>query len=385
LKSADSMPAAVLFVDDEPHLLDGIARSLRNHFDVRTATSAAEGLRVLRASGPFAVVVSDMRMPEMNGAQFLAKVREVAPDTVRIILSGQSDLAQTIAAVNEGNIFRFLSKPCDSQSLLAAVAMAVEQYRLINAEKVLLEHTLTGAVNVLIEILSVVAPAAYSRARRLQRYLVALAANLQLADNWQWPLAALLSQIGCICLPKETVAKAEAGQPLTEEEHRLFESHPQMAAKMLEAIPRLETVAAIVASQNSALTDAEVFCELRGLEAKSIGCILLHAAVEFDRQTNMGSSAGAASQALRDAKVRLPAELWDALGTLPVAGRERASRSLRLIDLAPGMLLEEPLITRKGMCLVPAGHEVTAALLLRLRGIDSDIQVQEPFRVQVPC
>src|SRR5580693_8048611 len=166
------MPAAVLFVDDEPHLLDGIARSLRAHFDIRTASSAAMGLQIVKGSGPFSVVVSDMRMPEMNGAQFLSKVREAAPDTVRIILSGQSDMQQTIAAVNEGNLFRFLSKPCDTQSLLAAIGMAVEQHELITAEKVLLEQTLTGAVNVLIEILSIVTPSAYSRARRLERYVV---------------------------------------------------------------------------------------------------------------------------------------------------------------------------------------------------------------------
>jgi DNA-binding NtrC family response regulator len=114
------MSAAVLFVDDEPHLLEGITRSLRTHFDIRTASSAAQGLQIVKTCGPFAVVVSDMRMPEMNGAQFLSQVRQYAPDTVRIILSGQADMQQTIAAVNEGNIFRFISKPCDTRSLLAA-------------------------------------------------------------------------------------------------------------------------------------------------------------------------------------------------------------------------------------------------------------------------
>jgi CheY-like chemotaxis protein len=377
------MSATVLFVDDEPHLLDGIARSLRNHFTVRTAISAAEGLRLLKAHGPFAVVVSDMRMPEMNGAQFLAKVREASPDTVRIILSGQSDMQQTIAAVNEGNIFRFLSKPCDSQSLLAAVATGIEQHRLITAEKVLLEHTLTGAVNVLIEVLSVVTPSAYSRARRLQRYATALAAALNLGDNWQWSLSALLSQIGCVSLPRETAARFEAGQEVTEEERRLYDSHPQMAAKMLEAIPRLETVAAIVASQNSPLSEALVFGNIKALDALSIGRILLHAAVEFDLQIMAGRSASAAAEALRKAKASFPSSVLEALGNLAIDGRERMIRSIRLIDLAPGMLLDEPLVTRKGFCLIPAGHEVTAALLARLRGIDSTVQVQEPFRVQV--
>lgn len=378
------MSASVLFVDDESHLLDGIARALRNHFDIRTATSGAEGLRVLQAAGPFAVVVSDMRMPEMDGAQFLGKVRELAPDTVRIILSGQADMQQTIAAVNEGNIFRFLTKPCDTQGLLAAVGMAAEQHRLITAEKVLLEQTLTGAVSVLVDILSAVTPSAYSRARRLQRYVVGLTARLDLGDNWQWPLAALLSQIGFISLPKEAVANFEAGQPLTEEEHRLFESHPQMAANMLEAIPRLETVAAIVARQNAALTEGEVFGNLKGLDATAIGCVLLHAAVEFDRQIMAGRSATAASEALRQAKAHLSPAILEALSNLPIAGRERALQSVRLIDLAPGMLLDEPLITSKGVCLVPAGHEVTVALLARLRGIHSNIQVKEPFRVQIP-
>jgi CheY-like chemotaxis protein len=377
------MTASILFVDDEPHLLEGITRSLHNHFDIRTATSGAEGLQVLKGYGPFAVVVSDMRMPQMNGAQFLGKVRELAPDTVRIILSGQADLQQTIAAVNEGNIFRFLSKPCDTKSLLAALGMAVHQYALINAEKVLLEHTLIGAVNVLIDILGFVLPSAYSRARRLQRYVVALAGALQMGNNWQWPLAASLSQIGFISLPRDTAAQFEAGQELPDEERRLLESHPQMAAKMLDSIPRLETVAAIVASQNSPLTEAQVFGEPKQLDAKSAGCLLLHAAVAFDRQVTSGGTALAAVAALRKAKVRLPPAILDALRDLPIATCERVLRSIRLRDLAPGMQLDEPLMSRRGACLAPAGHEVTVAMLARLRGIDSTIEVQEPFRVRV--
>src|SRR5208282_5972980 len=100
------MSERVLFVDDEPQVLEGIQRSLRKQVAIHTATSGAEGLRLLSEMGPFAVVVSDMRMPIMSGAQFLARVREQTPDTVRMILSGHADLAATIAAVNEGHIYR---------------------------------------------------------------------------------------------------------------------------------------------------------------------------------------------------------------------------------------------------------------------------------------
>ena len=140
------MSERVLFVDDEPQVLDGIQRSLRKHIDVQTAASGADGLRLLAEAGPFALVVSDMRMPNMDGAQFLAKAREKSPDTVRMILSGQADLEATIAAVNEGHIYRFLSKPCPADKLLAAIEDGLNQHRLLTAEKVLLEQTLSGCV-----------------------------------------------------------------------------------------------------------------------------------------------------------------------------------------------------------------------------------------------
>jgi hypothetical protein len=316
--------------------------------------------------------------------QFLAKVRDLNPDSVRMILSGQSDLAATIAAVNEGNIFRFLNKPCAPQVLLAAVGMGVEQYQLITAQRVLLEQTLSGAVNMLIEILSVVSPAAYARARRLQRYVLALAAALELRDQWHWSLAASVSQIGCVSLPKDALSKIEAGEALSEEEQCLYDAHPQMAGKMLEAIPRLEDVAAIVAGQNGSLSDLEIPEDRRHWGVRTSGRILLRAASEFDQRMLRGMAATAAAEDLKCANTLLPNVVIDALRSLQIGARERVMRQVRLLDLAPGMLFDEALVTDKGACLVPAGQEVTPTLLLRLRGLADRVQFKEPFRVQVP-
>jgi response regulator RpfG family c-di-GMP phosphodiesterase len=209
------MSERVLFVDDEPQVLEGIQRSLRKQVDLCTAPGGAQGLVLLREAGPFALVVADMRMPVMNGAQFLAKVREQSPDTVRMILSGQADLPATIAAVNEGHIYRFLSKPCPAEQLLGAVADGLKQHRMITAERVLLEQTLSGAVKMLIEILGMVSPAASSRAARLQRYVLELAEALAAPVQWQWGLAAQLSQIGCVTLPKG-IRLVPSGQEVTD-------------------------------------------------------------------------------------------------------------------------------------------------------------------------
>jgi response regulator RpfG family c-di-GMP phosphodiesterase len=373
----------VLFVDDEPQMLDAVQRSLRKQVDVKTAGGGVEGLRVLREEGPFALVVSDMRMPVMNGAQFLAKVREQEPDTVRMILSGQSDFEATIAAVNEGHIYRFLSKPCPADQLLAAVQDGLGQHRLLTAEKILLEQTLSGAVKMLIEILGMVCPAASSRAARLQRYVTELSGALGMPGRWQWGLAAHVSQIGCVALPQEILFKVEVGQTLTDEERGLYESHPEVAAKLLAAIPRLEDVAAIVASQVAPLNFSGLPDDLRQWDIRSAGELLLRTSMEYDRLLTRGLKSEAVTDSLRASKYGLPPSVLKALLCLSNAGPERIVRQVRLKDLVIGMILDEDLVSAKGIRLVPSGAEVTRTLLIRLASIASGVGVAEPFRVLV--
>ena len=124
--------------------------------------------------GPFAVIVADRSMPGMDGIQLLAKVKACSPNTVRMMLTGNADMQTAIDAVNEGHIFRFLTKPCPPESLTASLQAAIEQYRLITAERELLEKTLRGSVKVLCEVLSVVKPTAFGRASRITRYVTAV-------------------------------------------------------------------------------------------------------------------------------------------------------------------------------------------------------------------
>ena len=130
----------VLFVDDEPQLLESLEDALRRTFAVSTALGGRAGLTALQNDGPFAVVVSDFQMPGMNGAEFLAKARIVAPATVRVLLTGQASVQNAIAAVNDGNVFRFLTKPCPPSDLIRAIEHALEQARLITADRDLLER-----------------------------------------------------------------------------------------------------------------------------------------------------------------------------------------------------------------------------------------------------
>ena len=129
------MAGRILFVDDEPAVLDGYRRMLHYEFQVSTAVGGEVGLSMIHDCGPYCVVISDMRMPGMNGAEFLSQVRQKSPETVRMLLTGGTDLNAAIDAVNEGNIFRFLTKPCTKEALVEAIHIGLAQHESITAEK----------------------------------------------------------------------------------------------------------------------------------------------------------------------------------------------------------------------------------------------------------
>ena len=173
------MKPRVLFVDDDPDILNGFKRQLHTRFDVDIALGGEEGLSAVGSRGPYAVIVADMGMPDMDGIQFLGQVKKSAPETVRIMLTGHSDAQTAIDAVNQGNIFRFLTKPCMHYVLVDILNAGVEQYHLVMAEKELLEKTLKGSLKVLTGVLSVVNPSAFGRASRVQRVVRDLVAVLE--------------------------------------------------------------------------------------------------------------------------------------------------------------------------------------------------------------
>jgi DNA-binding NtrC family response regulator len=127
------MSNKILFVDDESNILDAYKRQLKKQFPVETALGAEEGLNAITKKGPFAVIVSDLRMPGMDGNQFLAKVKEAAPESIRMMLTGYADFKTAMEAINSGSIFRLLTKPCAKETLADALSEGIEQYKKNNA------------------------------------------------------------------------------------------------------------------------------------------------------------------------------------------------------------------------------------------------------------
>lgn len=380
-----TMNDKILFVDDDANLLAAVKRRLRKEFDIAAAVGPEQGLEMAQTDGPFAVVVADMRMPGMNGIEFLSEIKLRSPDTVRMMLTGNADLQTAIDAVNEGNIYRFLTKPCPQEIMVRALEAGLEQYRLITAERELLEKTLMGSLKMLSEILSLVNPLAFSRATRVRRYVQHIGQQRQSPPGWwQYEVAALLSQIGCVTLSADLLDKVYARATLSDDEQQAVANHPVVASNLLSKIPRLEQIAQMVANQQ------KPFCLFPTLEtlpaadkAIAFGAQILKVVLDFDQFVINGMSKQDALARLRTHPEEYNPELVAQLSGFHLDDVGEIAKMLRVKDLKTGMIADSDIRAHNGLLLVPKGQEISYPVLERLRNFARQIGIVEPVRVLV--
>ncbi|MCI4187748.1 response regulator [Dickeya dianthicola] len=369
----DTTLPRVLCVDDEPNVLAAMERNLFGEFNVVVAPSGEAGLDAVRWGQRFAVIMSDMRMPGMDGATFLAKAREISPDSVRILLTGQADVESSIAAINKGAIFRYLCKPCPKEELISALNDAVSQYRLVCAEKELLATTLTASVKTLTEVLAMVAPWAFQRAAFAQSCVHHALLKLEWPDEWIYTIAASLSQIGCVGIPADIVQADAAQRAITEDEKKLLQEHPDVAGRLVENIPRLKLVAEIIRHQAKSAPSNAPTEVIRGSH-------LLRAALELERHTARGLSLEHPREILLAARPPIPEYIIKSLTDFRanVAG----VRTARIDELKPGWVVDEDIRTTNDLMVLTKGHELTDTAISALQRLLTANAIKEPIRVR---
>lgn len=361
----EAVAEKILLVDDEQNVLRASERLLHNRFETDAAVGGTEALTAIKTKGPYAVVLSDMRMPIMDGLELLTKVKYLAPDTIRIMLTGYADVKTALAAVNEGNIFRLLTKPCDKQTLIAALTAGLTQYRLVTSEKDILEKTLAGSLAVLTEVLSMASPAAFSRAMRLRRYIGHIVTKLSLPNRWKFELAAMLSQLGCVTLAPETIDAVYAGTPLSPKEQALYDTHPKIAWDLLKNIPRIESVAWMIAHQGQPDT-VEGDISDPELAERRLGAQLLAVTLAFDTRVRQGSSRSEAACSL-GRRHDLDSRIMLALVEVEPEDREKKVHTCRIEEISPGMVIDKDVRTEAGFLVIARNQEVTPSVILKLK------------------
>ena len=383
------MEPQILFVDDDPNILAAYTRVLRRRYHILTAQGGEEGLQVIQAEGPFAVVVADMRMPGMDGVVFLSHVRNFNPDTVRIMLTGNVNLGTAVEAVNRGNIFRFLTKPCEPDVLATALDDALGMYRLVIAEHELLEKTLKGSIDLLVELLSTLDPLSFGRATSSAERSERIARLMHAENPWVVSLATVLSQIGVLTIPTTLMVKARGGGLLNPSEREVLDRVPEIGSNLLRHIPRLEDVANVIHYMNKNFNGSGYPKDALAGEEIPIGARILRVVFDYQDLEPKKRNMREAIEHMRSRKAWYDPAVVSALEQVmreePGAIDDfEKPRTLPLRDLRVGHMLHHGVFTADGLLVVPEGTILGPSHLEKMRNFARLSGLKEPIWVTGP-
>jgi len=366
----------VLLVDDENEILEALALQLSRDHKVLTAENGDDALRVLADHGPIAAVISDLRMPGMDGVELLRRVQLEYPDTTRVLHTAQSDLNAAIAAINDGGVYRYLSKPVKSDELRATVHDAVELHGRSTTERHLLDTTLKSSISAVFGCLELASPTAFARAGRIRTRVADLCQIMQLEALWEIEVAAMASQLGAVTIPPSVLAKLDRGLPCTEEEQRMVDAMPGVAVELLKGIPMMEDVLEIVRGLGPQRVTNPDKPQSPLIEA---AIDVIRTAMDFETLESRGmevESAIAVLECREESAMRVLNALREVNGLVKVA--ERQVRGLKVADLEVGMRVAEDIAATNGLVLIGRGMVVTSLLLDRLDNYARMIEIIEP-------
>ncbi len=416
----DAPRGVILCVDDEPNILSALNRLLRRAgHTVVTAESGAAGLELLDQH-PVDMVISDMRMPQMSGDEFLRHVAERSPDTVRILLTGFSDLQSTIKAVNDGKIYRYLSKPWDDEELRscigevlhvrllereraemqAVIAQQNEELRGLNErleEKVeartrQLREAYQEAISVFGQIIELHEQSASGHGRRVARIAreVGKVLGLQRRELQDLYFAALLHDIGKLGMDSELLAKPQ--NRLSESERETLRKHALLGPGLLAPLPPLEGACKLIRSHHERLDGSGYPDGLAG-DAIPLGARIVAAVNDFDGMI-AGTLTGSRHQrgeALAYLQSRA-GSVYDGRVVKALARvvkrddeveRTTSDLTLSTAELAPGMELLRDVRAETGIVLLAAGTVLSAALIGKLTQFESELTGRLELHVRV--
>jgi putative two-component system response regulator len=297
ISTAASKPR-VLFVDDEPAVLDSLRRSVRREFAADVASNADHGLDCLRRGGPYCIVVSDMRMPGMEGAEFLATVRTISPESVRVMLTGCDEMEVAVRAVNDGRIFKFLSKPVPTEVLLECLRTCMAHYREEREQKQVMASTIhaleqldIGTLTAFARAIDANSPWTAGHSERVTAMALRIAHRMGLPakDLQIVHRGALLHDIGKIGTPPAILDKPGK---LEDWENEIMQNHVRVGIRILEPIDCFRDMLCVVAQHHERLDGSGYPAGLKGeqisLHARIVAIADAYDALTSDRPYRKG-------------------------------------------------------------------------------------------------
>ena len=353
----------ILCVDDEEAILRGFKLNLNNKFELHFASDGIEGLELFKREGGFATVLSDMRMPRMSGAEMLHEIKKIDSEVVTVLLTGHTDFESAMAAVNDGNVFRMLSKPCPPDVLRKVLKDAIEQYDLITSKRILLDQTLRGAVDALAQSLAITQPLFFGRAQRVRRMANGLAEAVQLVESWRVGVAAIFSQLAYLSIPNHLSESVYYRKDLKPELKAMLKDLPEETLKIIDLIPGLTDIREILQR-----IDIQPKFEVDDGSGIRTAASILRVALDYDYYQEQGHADALIIQTLISRADTYDQKITEALSQFIDA--DSNSYSLEEIDtkdLAEGMRLNQDLLLEDSMLIASSGADIDRSLLKIVR------------------
>ncbi len=376
----------ILIVDDEPNILSSIRRQLKGVYDLATAESGKDALEIISKNKKFIVIISDYMMPQMNGAEFLARARELSPDSIRIMLTGQADMEAVIRVVNESNIFRFLTKPCPPEVLQKNINDAIEQHRLKTVEKDLLTRTLGGGLQVITDLLVLIKPKAFNRSLRVKDMIHKILLQMPSENAWQIEVAAMLSLIGCVTVPDSILEKVYTNSEMTPEESIIYKLHTKTSSELITRIPRLEKVAGILAHQEKNYDGSGFPATPLAGEEIPLGARMLKIALDYDTLAQMDMNTDRIMEIMHGREGFYDPEILAVLDKVIHIKDEKKKYILQkktVAELNNGMYLAENVVSTSGIIIGEKKQLITKTLITTLGNYAGHREIKEPISVLV--
>jgi CheY-like chemotaxis protein len=368
-----------MLVDDTPanlKLLEDIL--LQQRYEVQSFPNGRLALGAIEIHPPDLILL-DVNMPEMTGYEVCEKLKSAprSSDIPVIFISALHDTEDIVKGFRSGGA-DYISKPFQIEEVQARVETHLKLRSVLQAERDLLEKTLSGAVAVLLELVQATSPSLVSRSHSIREMVLSVARKLNLEAFWQYELAAMLSLIGCVALPERLFEKAYGCQKLSADEAAMFRAHPEAGARLLSNIPRLEAVAEIIRLQQTLHPGSSIPDDVR------VGVDLLQLALELDQRIYRDIDFPAAVKGIRETG-RFNPRMVDALADYCPTDAPFDLRQIMTTDISAGMILDEDIVSASTNVLIcKAGLLFTDLWIERLENFARNHGVQKWVRVRVP-
>ena len=375
--------ANILVVDDVAENLQVLAGMLKEQGYIPRPVPSGKMALLAARSEPPDLILLDITMPEMNGYEVCEELKRdtALKDIPVLFISALSETIDKVRAFQAGGV-DYVTKPFQFEEVCARVRTHLELRRSQLELQTLLTKTFVGSLKTMTDILSIVDPVLFDRSNRIKRYVRSMSETLALSPGraWHYEMAAMLSQIGCVAVPKDILQKKQEGGKLSDEEERAFRMHPGVAADLIGGIPRLETVVAVLKAQLDPIK-GEPLSDVQRADAVLLGSRLLRLAIEYDYLRQSGSNAVAAFQTVQESWRNYSPPLLQALRVIVEREEKETVRVVMVGELRSGMILMENVMTESGLLVLNKSNELSANLLSLLKHYAAQHRIREPIQV----